>query len=220
MPLPSALRSRTPTAIRDHPAIRAVALAAGVIPPRPMHTRAEAELLARYAADARRVVELGVYEGSSAVMFCATLPPEAELHLVDPFIDEHGSAMRAGWHGTPFASRMAVRRAARRGRGGPQIRWHIARSQDLGRGWTGGEVDMIFIDGDHSTEACGEDWRVWHPHVRRGGSVAFHDARYGRHQGSSSPGPTAVVDALRDDMPEGWSIVAEVDSLVVFQRDP
>jgi predicted O-methyltransferase YrrM len=196
--------------------MRAVALAAGVIPPRPMHTTGEAELLSRYADGARRVVELGVYEGSSALVFCSALSPEAELHLVDPFMDEHGSSMRPGWHGTPFASRMAVRRAARRG---PQIRWHIARSQDLGRSWSGGEVDMVFIDGDHSTEACGEDWRVWHPHVRLGGSVAFHDARYGRHEGSSSPGPTAVVDALRDDMPDGWSIAAEVDSLVIFHRD-
>src|ERR1700742_4786197 len=173
MPLPSSLRSRTPPAIKDHPSIRAVALATGVIPPRPMHTRAEADLLTTYAAQARRVVELGVYEGSSAVVFCAVLSPQAELHLVDPFTDENGSAMRAGWHGTPFASRLAVRRAAR---GGPQIQWHIARSQDLGRTWTGGEVDMVFIDGDHSTEACGEDWRVWHPHVRPGGTVAFHDA--------------------------------------------
>jgi hypothetical protein len=28
-----------------------------------------------------------------------------------------------------------------------------------------------------------------------------------------------VVDALRADMPEGWSIAAEVDSLVIFRRD-
>jgi predicted O-methyltransferase YrrM len=216
MPLPSALRSRTPAAIKDHPGVRAVALAAGIIPPRPMHTGAEAGLLAEYASGASRVVELGVYEGSSAVMFCAVLAPQAELHLVDPFVDEHGSAMRAGWHGTPFATRMAVRRASR---GGPRIRWHIERSQDLGRGWTGGDVDMVFIDGDHSAEACGEDWRVWHPHVGVGGAVAFHDARDGRHVGSSGPGPTAVVDALRADMPEGWSIAAEVDSLVIFRRD-
>src|ERR1700742_3820699 len=182
MPLPSSLRSRTPPAIKDHPSIRAVALATGVIPPRPMHTRAEADLLTTYAAQARRVVELGVYEGSSAVVFCAVLSPQAELHLVDPFTDENGSAMRAGWHGTPFASRLAVRRAAR---GWPQIQSQLGRRQALVGAWAGGGA-----------------WRVGPPHVRPGGTVAFHDARFGRHEGSSSPGPTAVVDALREDMPD------------------
>ncbi|HEX4009425.1 MAG TPA: class I SAM-dependent methyltransferase [Solirubrobacteraceae bacterium] len=214
-PLPTVLRSRTPTAIKDHPGVRAAALAAGLIPPRPMHTRAEADTLRRYAAGARCVVELGVYEGSSAVVFCDVLGPDAELHLVDPFTDETGAAMRAGWHGTPFATRRAVRRYAR---GGPRIHWHVARSQDVGGTWAGPHPDLVFIDGDHSPQGCGEDWRVWHPHVRAGGAVAFHDARFGRHEGSSSPGPTQVVDALRSEMPAGWRVGAEVDSLVVLER--
>jgi predicted O-methyltransferase YrrM len=216
MPLPSALRSRTPAAIKNHPELRAVALAAGLIPPRPMHSGAEADLLRRYAAGARCVVEIGVYEGSSAVVFCGVLGPEAQLHLIDPFTDESGWAMRAGWHGTPFATRLAVRR---HGRGGPGIRWHVARSQDVGRAWAASPPDLVFIDGDHSPEGCGEDWEVWHPQVRAGGAVAFHDARYGRHGGTgSSPGPTQVVDELRGAMPSGWRIAAEVDTLVVLER--
>ena len=216
MPLPSALRSRTPDAIRNHSELRAVALAAGLIPPRPMHTGAEGDLLRRYAAGATCVVEIGVYEGSSAVVFCDVLGPDAELHLIDPFTDESGWAMRAGWHGTPFATRLAVRRHAR---GGPRIRWHVARSQEVGRTWTGPSPSLVFIDGDHSPEGCGEDWEVWHPQVRVGGAVAFHDARHGRAGGTgSSPGPTRVVDELRDRTPDGWRIGAEVDSLVVFER--
>lgn len=183
-----------------------------------MHTEAEAELLGQLAADAGRVIEIGVYEGSSAVMFCRALGPEAELHLIDPFVDEHGWALRAGWQATPAATRLAVRRHARRG---PKICWHIARSQDVGRAWDGPAVDLVFIDGDHSPEGCREDWDMWHPHVRSGGSVAFHDARLGLPGGEGGPGPTAVVAELfrSGAPPDGWHIVHEIDTLVVVRRD-
>jgi predicted O-methyltransferase YrrM len=112
-----------------------------------MHAAAEAALLARLATGARCVVELGFYEGSSAFVFCDALPRDAELHLVDPFADESGWALRPGWKATPSATRLAVRRRVRNG--GPQIRWHIARSQDVGRSWRGPVVDLAFIDGDN-----------------------------------------------------------------------
>jgi len=215
MPLPAAIRSRTPPKLKDHPGIRAAALAAGLIPPRPMHTSAEAEILRELARRAGCVVEIGVYEGSSAVMFCDALGPGAKLHLIDPFIDESGWTMVPGWHGTPFATRLAVRRRAR---GGPTIHWHIARSQDVGRAWPGPPVDLVFIDGDHSVSGCREDWEVWHPHVRTGGSVAMHDARRGLAGGTGGVGPSEVAAELREGTPPGWSITTEVDSLLVLQR--
>ena len=217
MSLPKVIRSRVPDRLRDQPGLRAVAVAAGLIPPRPMHSAAEGELLRGLAQGARCVVEIGVYEGSSAVVFCAVLGRDAELHLIDPFVDESGWALRAGWHGTPIATRLAVRR--HRPADGPTIRWHIARSQDVGREWSDAGVDLVFIDGDHSPEGCREDWDVWHPHVRPGGAVAFHDARLGIPGGTGSPGVSAVVGELfGTDRPSGWRRSAEVDSLVVVQR--
>jgi predicted O-methyltransferase YrrM len=173
-------------------------------------------MLVRLAGGARRVVELGVYEGSSALVFCSALDDSAELHLVDPFVDESGWALPPGWRSTPTAARRAVARAARRG--GPAIHWHVARSQDVGRVWTGGSVDLVFIDGDHSPEGCGDDWEVWHGHVAPGGFVAFHDARDGLPGGKGSPGPTSVVDRLFRSGDSDWRIVEEVDSLVVVRR--
>lgn len=208
-----------PPRLRDHRGLRALALGAGLIPPRPMHTPPEAALLTELAAGARCVVELGVYEGSSAVVLCNALGPESELHLIDPFVDERGWALRAGWQATPMATRLAVRRRARHG--GPRIRWHIARSQDVGRAWTGPTVDLVFVDGDHSPEGCREDWEVWHAHVRPGGMAAFHDARLDLPGGTGSPGPTSVVRELfrTSDPVSGWRIAHEVDTLVVVQRD-
>lgn len=37
-------------------------------------------------------------------------------------------------------------------------------------------VDVLFIDGDHSYEGVLADWLLYHPLVREGGIVAFHDA--------------------------------------------
>lgn len=219
MPLPQSIRSAVPNGVRDQPALRAASLALGLIPPRTMHSPAEADVLARLAGPAARVVELGVYEGSSAVVLCRAMAPGSELHLVDPYVDESGWALPANWSTFPVAARMAVRRAARHQ--GPTTRWHIARSQDVGRRWTDGEVDLVFIDGDHSPEGCREDWDVWHGHVRPGGAVAFHDARLGQPGGTGSPGPTVVVDELfrSPDPPAGWSLADEVEALVVVRRD-
>jgi predicted O-methyltransferase YrrM len=180
-----------------------------------MNSAAEMAVLARLATGARRVVELGVYEGSSALVLCRALGPGAELHLVDPFLDG-GAALRPGWRANPTATRLTVWRATLRG--GPAIRWHLTRSQDVGRSWTGGIVDLVFIDGDHSPAACREDWEVWHPHVGPGGAVAFHDARAGRADGTGSPGPTSVVDELFRTTESDWMIVEEIDTLVVVRR--
>jgi predicted O-methyltransferase YrrM len=173
-------------------------------------------MIVSLARRARRVVELGVYEGSSAVVLCRTLGPRSELHLVDPFVDESGWALPAGARATPLATRLAVRRAARRD--GPAIHWHIARSQDVGRTWTSGEVDLVFVDGDHSPEGCREDFEVWSSHVTADGAIAFHDARDGLAGGHGSVGPTSVVNELFRNGTSEWTIVAEVDSLVVVRR--
>lgn len=204
--------------MRNNPGLRAVALASGLIPPRAMHTDAEAELLRGFASGRRCVVELGVYEGASAIALARALGPDAELHLVDPFVDESGWSMLPGWHGTPRATMAAVRRARRHG--GPRVRWHVARSQDVGRAWAGPAVDLVFVDGDHSPAGCREDWDVWHPHVAPGGVVAFHDARWEVPGGRGSPGPTGVVAELflESEPPAGWRLVAEVDSIVAVRR--
>jgi predicted O-methyltransferase YrrM len=218
MPLPKALRRLTPNRLRDDPRLRAVALGAGLIPPRTMHSEAEAATLVALVRGARRVVELGVYEGSSAVVLVRALDPGAELVLVDPYTaDTRWAALPQGAYATAAATRLALARA--RPRGGPSVRWILERSQDVGRSWDGGEVDLVFIDGDHSYQGCREDWEAWQQHVAPGGFAAFHDARAGRPGGRGAPGPTRVVDeTFRDEPADGWTLADEVDALVVVRR--
>jgi predicted O-methyltransferase YrrM len=218
VPLPGALRRLAPDRLRHDTRVRALAVGAGVIPPRTMHSAPEAALLRELARGRRRVVEIGVYEGSSAVVLCEVLDAAAELHLVDPF-GHHPAALPAGWGATERASRRVVARAARR-HDGPRVRWHVDFSAAVAGRWTAGEVDLLFVDGDHSEEGVAEDWEVWHRHVAPGGTVVFHDARASRPDGRGLPGPTAVVDRLfrGPSAAAGWSIVREADRAVAVRR--
>jgi hypothetical protein len=216
--LPQALRSLTPAGARDDVRLRALALGLGLIPPRTMHSAADAGALLDAARGARRVVEIGVYEGASAVALCETLGPEAELHLIDPF-GSHPDALPSGWGASEWATRRAVDRALRRRRGdAPRVCWRVAMSSDVAASW-GDEVDLVFVDGDHSQAGCELDWVSWSAYVTVGGRMVFHDARAGQPGGRGLPGPSAVVDRrFRGDGTPGWRIVAEADRTVVVER--
>src|ERR1700727_2927408 len=126
MPLPQAVRRLTPDRLRDDPRLRAVALGAGLIPPRTMHSDGEAATLARLASGAHRVVELGVYEGSSAVVLVRSMAPGSELVLVDPYTaDTRWAALPQGAWANATATRLAVARARRAG--GPTVRSILQR---------------------------------------------------------------------------------------------
>jgi predicted O-methyltransferase YrrM len=217
--LPVSLRRLTPERLRDDVRLRALAVGSGLIPPRTMHSSEDARVLLGAARDAKRVVEIGVYEGSSALALCRTLGPDAELHLVDPF-GAHPDALPSGWGATEWATRRVVARTLRaRGPDAPRVHWHVALSHELAARWEG-EVDVVFIDGDHSEEGCERDWSEWHPFVPRGGRVVFHDARAEEPGGRGLPGPTAVVARhfRSNEATSGWEIEAEADRTVVVRR--
>jgi MMP 1-O-methyltransferase len=218
MALPKVIRRLTPDRLRDDVRLRALFVGAGLIPPRTMHSEDDAAVLRAIAAGRRRVVEIGVYEGSSAAVLCEVLDPGAELHLIDPF-GEHGWALPAGWGATEGASRRVVERARRRHHG-PQLTWHVDYSAAVARRWDGA-VDLVFIDGDHSEEGVRSDWDGWHGFVAPGGAVIFHDARLTQQGGRGLPGPTAVVDALfrGPGAQPGWSIAREADRTVAVVRE-
>lgn len=57
--------------------------------------------------------------------------------------------------------------------------------------WNGGMLDMIFVDGDHSYEHCKNDIYGWHPHMKRGSIMAFHD-----YKEPIWPGVTQAIEEL------------------------
>ena len=156
-PLPARLRGLTPDRLRDDPRLRALALGLGVIPPRAMHSDADVGLLLDAARGARRVVEIGVYEGGSALALCAALAPGTELHLVDPFGGAPTRCRAAGCASERVTRRVVARAVRRRGAQAPRVRWHVALSHEVAASWSG-EVDLVFVDGDHSETGCELDW--------------------------------------------------------------
>jgi predicted O-methyltransferase YrrM len=214
--LPARLRSLTPERLRDDVRLRALAVGSGLIPPRTMHSADDARVLLEAARGAKRVVEIGVYEGSSALELCKALGPDAELHLVDPF-GAHPDALPSGWGATEWATRRVVARTLRaRGSDAPSVHWHACLSAELASRWEG-DADVVFIDGDHSEEGCELDWSSWHRFVPQGGRVVFHDARADQPGGR---GPMAVVERYfrSDKAKPGWEIEAEADRTVVVRR--
>jgi predicted O-methyltransferase YrrM len=216
--LPQTLRSLTPARMRDDVRLRAIAVALGAIPPRTMHSHEDVRVLLDAARGAQRAVEIGVYEGASALALLETLGPDAELHLIDPF-GSHPDALPGGWGATEWATRRAVTRRARRlGEMAPRVEWHVALSHETAARWQG-PVDLVFIDGDHSERGCELDWSEWHAFVAVGGRVVFHDARAGEPGGRGLPGPTSVVRSLfRAGAANDWEIVAEADRTVAVRR--
>ena len=132
----------------------------------------------------------------------------------------HPDALPRGWGASERATRRVVERAARRrAHLAPALHWHIATSQEVVAGWSQ-EVDLVFIDGDHSEQMCEFDWWNWSPFVCQGGAVVFHDARAGEPGGRGLPGPTAVVRRhLRETLTLRWRVQAEADRTVVVRRN-
>lgn len=216
--LPQKFRSLVPARLRDDVRLRALALWLGLVPARTMHSDADEGVLLQAAGGALRVVEIGVYEGASAQALLGVLPAGAELHLIDPF-GARPDALPAGWAASERATRRAVGRALARLRdGAPRVHWHVALSAEVAAAWSA-EVDLVFIDGDHSEAGCELDWRLWSPFVSRGGHVVFHDARADQPDGRGLPGPTAVVSRLfRENENPGWRIDLESDRTVAVRR--
>jgi predicted O-methyltransferase YrrM len=217
-PVPQALRSLAPELLRDDVRLRALGVGIGLIPPRTMHSVEDAGVLLGAARGARQVVEIGVYEGASALTLLDALGVGAELHLIDPF-GRRPDALPSGWGATEWATRRVLARArARLGDEAPSVRWHAALSHEVARGWSR-PVDLVFVDGDHSEAGCELDWDCWHPFVTVGGQLVFHDARADRPGGRGLPGPTAVVARrIRAAADPAWEIAAEADRTVAVRR--
>jgi predicted O-methyltransferase YrrM len=80
------------------------------------------------------------------------------------------------------------------------------RSQEIGKIWMGLassldhlEVDLLFIDGDHSFEGCMGDLMAWHSHVNNGGLIAVHDYDKEGAWVRQNPG-TEVTDRIRGEV--------------------
>lgn len=127
-------------------------------------TIAEQEALIHYAGlvpENGTIVEIGAEFGMSASLFCKAARPSVKIYSVDLF---PGDLMYV------HQANLAAARLAGRSK---QIKGDSAQ---VGRNWSLGNIDLLFIDGDHTYEGVLRDIGAWLPFLKRNGVAIFHDA--------------------------------------------
>lgn len=85
-------------------------------------------------------------------------------------------------------------------------------SLHVAQAWWRGPVDLVFIDAEHTYEACKADFVAWDQLLRIGGFMIFHD-----NNPAVFPGVVKVLEEV-DAMPERYCPVSAVDVTRVFRK--
>jgi predicted O-methyltransferase YrrM len=162
--------------------------------------------------DARRIVEVGVYCGGTTSLLARTFP-KSTVWAVDTFC---GSGDPDVTDDDDFFDRVLLGLGADLGAdlydairsefqnnceqflSSGRIQVIESDSYDAGIAWDQGEVDLVFIDANHSYQSVAGDIEAWSPHVRKGGILCGHD--YGTNL---FPGVTQAVDEIGADQVRG-----------------
>lgn len=157
--------------------------------------------LACDAPENAQVIEVGSWMGASTCFLAGGLRgAKARVYAVDNFRGLSTCGEDAAWYRRHFqrlgaSSTLEIFRAnfaalGLTARSEPVVSDSLAAAATLAD--RRGAVDLVFIDGDHSYEACQADIAAWGPFVKRGGVIAFHDF------GSRAEGVTrAIFEAIK-----------------------
>jgi predicted O-methyltransferase YrrM len=159
--------------------------------------QAEFEALQALADGSHTVINIGAGVGTSGLLFREVCGQDANIVTVD--ICE----------GSPTGGLQNEREAFAR----PGYDWKLPTqilgdSAKVGREWTGGLVDFVFVDGDHSEAQCRADIQAWLPHIKPGGIMAFHDYVDYPFKG--------VINAV-DDLMAGQEEIVKVACMIAFR---
>ena len=144
--------------------------------------------------------EIGVKKGAFVRLLLEHVPSISEYHLIDPWSENYlggletiggipkrfGQTKRDRWY-------EMVKRIPEEF---PEEDFFIHRmtSEEAVKGYPDGCFDIVFIDGDHSTEAVKKDIELWMPKVRSGGYLTGDDYQLDEDMGK--PRVRAAVDEL------------------------
>lgn len=159
--------------------------------------------LAQNVPTGGQIVEIGSEYGMSTSIFCKGAKLGIQITSIDIFpgdlLDKHLSNLREAGYG---------------GRTNP-IRANSNTFQ-----WDGGPIDLLFIDGDHSTESVRADIDAFVKFVKVGGVVAFHDCA-----NTANKNPhymhffvTAAVSEWFMGTKGKWKVLMPVNTILSFER--
>ena len=161
----------------------------------------------------RIIVEIGVYEGASSCWWSDNWMdhPDSRLYCIDPFLGniEYQQAREN------FPTLDQIEYTAKS---------NIAKSKHPGKvtvlkgaSWDlypdfartlqeqNQEIDILYIDGEHTPTAVCRDIALYVPHVRRGGAIIIDD--YGHEDvRSGADGALNALDCLEKAFCTGWQL--------------
>lgn len=178
------------------------AFAASEFPPHQIRSEMVA-LLARLAPERpRHVCEIGTADGGTNCLLVHALPTVEFMLGIDLFVK-----------GKPRLRHFAkTRQQLHYIEGSSYLPATVARAQTV---LAGRQLDVLFIDGDHSYRGVRADFQSYRHFVRDGGLVVFHDicpdfkTRYGRDTGHWA-----------GDVPRLWSRLKTLYPHEEFVQDP
>lgn len=147
------------------PRILNVLHALGLVEAHSQTDEVELAALQRHARGRRRAVEIGTFQGVSAVRITRGLAPDGVLYCVDPW-REVGGKPNPCWR--------ICRRHLRRSGALGSVRILRGLSVDVAH-LLPAAIDFAFIDGDHSYEGLAADWAIVSRRLMAGGVVCLHD---------------------------------------------
>ena len=128
---------------------------------------------------ARKVLEIGTYDGNTALALAANLDVEGEIVTVDLPPDFELKQQRASLvYSDGFLNLTPRDQLGRQYRTSPlasRIRQIYGDSAALDWNTFGGPFDLVFIDGCHSEAYVQSDSRNALDHLRAGGLIVWHD---------------------------------------------
>jgi predicted O-methyltransferase YrrM len=169
----------------------------------------EAALLYRLGRNATSgpIVEIGRFKGGSTFIFASAAAPSIEIWSYDLHV-----ALRPDMPGEQLDSELLT--ALTRFGLGQNVRLVVADSRKVEP--PSAEIEVLFIDGDHSYEGARADFERWSALVRPGGHLLFHDAVDRGGYGNVYPGVARAVEEVEGE--GGWERRAGAGSIAHFTR--
>lgn len=150
------------------------------------------------------VVNIGAGTGTSAV---AMMEERTDLHMITIDISEGGPL------GGLENERNAIENHESLDTDG-RYEQVLADSKEYAKDYAG-EIDMVYIDGDHGYEGCKGDVEGWLPHIKDGGIIALDDYEFSKYdQAKQWPAVKMVVDEL---LKPNFEEILHMDSLIAFR---
>lgn len=131
----------------------------------------------KLAGKPRVVVEIGTHAGGVFYGLCQIADPSALVVSIDLPAEEIGADK------IDYSSKAVIGDEKIRAHGQPGQEIHLIRGDshspesvaELEKILDGREIDVLFIDGDHTYDGVKQDYELYNGYVRPGGMVVFHD---------------------------------------------